>query len=430
MKWWFGSALWMRILIGMALGIAVGFALRPGGLAASAGLDVAGIDAGLKLIGDAFIRLIRMLAVPLIFVSVTAAVVSIADLSKLGKSGARVAALYIPSGLMAATLGLGLALWLKPGVGSAPPAGIVPPEPREPPTAQDLLFQFIPANPVQALANGDMLSVIVFAILFGIGILGAGAAAKPVADAIEGASHAFVKLVGYVMELAPLGAFALMAWVVALMGVEALVRLGALVAVLYLGCLFYGVIVYGGFVRFGLGLPVLPFYRGMSEAMAVAYSTSSSAATLPVTMRAMIEKLGISRRMSAFVASLGATVNMDGSAMYMVILTVFGAQLFGVELTTPQMISIVVTSSIGAMGLAGIPGGSLVFIPAVLGIAGVPLEVIGIVLGVDRLMDMMRTVVNVVGDAVAAVAVAKWEGELDEDAYLANRAPLISEDAT
>jgi Na+/H+-dicarboxylate symporter len=121
---------------------------------------------------------------------------------------------------------------------------------------------------------------------------------------------------------------------------------------------------------------------------------------------------------------------MDGSAMYMVILTVFGAQLFGVELTTPQMISIVVTSSIGAMGLAGIPGGSLVFIPAVLGIAGVPLEVIGIVLGVDRLMDMMRTVVNVVGDAVAAVAVAKWEGELDEAAYLANRAPLTSEDAT
>jgi Na+/H+-dicarboxylate symporter len=207
--------------------------------------------------------------------------------------------------------------------------------------------------------------------------------------------------------------------------VEALVRLGALVAVLYLGCFFYGVVVYGGFVRFGLGLPVLPFYRGMSEAMAVAYSTSSSAATLPVTMRAMVEKLGISRRMSAFVASLGATVNMDGSAMYMVILTVFG-----VELTTPQMISIVVTSSIGAMGLAGIPGGSLVFIPAVLGIAGVPLEVIGIVLGVDRLMDMMRTVVNVVGDAVAAVAVAKWEGELDEAAYLANRAPLISEETT
>jgi Na+/H+-dicarboxylate symporter len=159
----------------------------------------------------------------------------------------------------------------------------------------------------------------------------------------------------------------------------------------------------------------------MGEAMAVAYSTSSSAATLPVTMRAMTERLGISRRMSAFVASLGATVNMDGSAMYMVILTLFGAQLFGVDLTTAQMVSIVITCSIGAMGLAGIPGGSLVFIPAVLGIAGVPLEVIGIVLGVDRLMDMMRTVVNVLGDAVAAVAVAKWEGELDAQAYATNK---------
>jgi Na+/H+-dicarboxylate symporter len=140
-------------------------------------------------------------------------------------------------------------------------------------------------------------------------------------------------------------------------------------------------------------------------------------------MRCMIEKLGISRRMSAFVSSLGATVNMDGSAMYMVIVTIFGAQLFGVELTTAQMISIVITSSVGAMGLAGIPGGSLVFIPIVLGIAGVPLEVIGIVLGVDRLMDMMRTVVNVLGDAVAAVAVAKWENELDVTAYKANRLP-------
>jgi Na+/H+-dicarboxylate symporter len=137
----------------------------------------------------------------------------------------------------------------------------------------------------------------------------------------------------------------------------------------------------------------------------------------------MIEKLGISRRMSAFVSSLGATVNMDGSAMYMVIVTIFGAQLFGVELTTAQMVSIVITSSIGAMGLAGIPGGSLVFIPIILGIAGVPLEVIGIVLGVDRLMDMMRTVVNVLGDAVAAVAVAKWENELDVTAYKANRLP-------
>jgi Na+/H+-dicarboxylate symporter len=424
MGWWFKMPLWGRILIGMVLGVGLGFALRPeSGIPQQLNLNVDLIDDTLKLIGDAFIRLIRMLAVPLIFVSVCAAVVSIADLSKLGSSGAKVAGLYIPSGLMAATLGLALALWLQPGAGSAPPEGIAAPAAKAPPTAQDVLFQFIPANPIQALANGDMLSVIVFAILFGIGILGAGQAAKPVADAIEGAAHALTKLVGYIMELAPLGAFALMAWVIALMGVDALIRLSALIGVLYLGCFIYGFLVYGLFVRIGLNLPVLPFFRGMGEALTVAYSTSSSTATLPVTMRCMIEKLGISRRMSAFVSSLGATVNMDGSAMYMVIVTIFGAQLFGVELTTAQMVSIVITSSIGAMGLAGIPGGSLVFIPIILGIAGVPLEVIGIVLGVDRLMDMMRTVVNVLGDAVAAVAVAKWENELDVTAYKANRLP-------
>jgi Na+/H+-dicarboxylate symporter len=259
-------------------------------------------------------------------------------------------------------------------------------------------------------------------MLFGVGILGARDAAKPVADVLDGAAHALAKLVGYIMALAPIGAFALMAWAVALLGADALIKLAALIGTVYLGCAIYGLVIYGGFIKFGLGLPLLPFYKGMSEAIAVAYSTASSNATLPITMRNMIEKLGISRRMTAFVASLGATVNMDGSAMYMCIVTIFGAQLFGVDLSTSQLVGIVIAASLGAIGAAGIPGGSLVFIPLVLGVAGVPLEVIAIILGADRLMDMMRTVVNVLGDSVAGLAVAKWEGELDEDRYKTNRA--------
>jgi Na+/H+-dicarboxylate symporter len=420
--WFFGLPLWARIFIAMALGIALGFLLRPGSVL-DGRVDVAAITAGLKLLGDAFVRLIRMLAVPLIFVSVAAAVVAIGDLSKLGKSGARVAALYIPSGLLAAFLGLGLALVIQPGAGVEPPVGIVAPEAKAPPSGNDIINMFIPANPVKSLAEGEMLAVIVFALLLGVGILGAREAAKPVADVLEGTAQALSKLVTYIMELAPLGAFALMAWAVALMGADALVKLAALIGTVYLGCFIYGIIVYGGFIKFGLGLPVLPFYKGMSEAVAVAFSTSSSNATLPVTMRCMTERLGISRRMSAFVASLGATVNMDGTAMYMVIVTIFGAQLFGVELGAPQIIGIVIAASLGAIGAAGIPGGSIVFIPLVLGIAGVPMEVIAIILGADRIMDMMRTVVNVLGDATAAVAVAKWEGELDVNNYRANAAP-------
>jgi Na+/H+-dicarboxylate symporter len=422
MAWFFGLPLWARIFIAMALGVGLGFLLRPGS-PLDGPVDIAGVTAGLKLMGDAFVRLIRMLAVPLIFVSVAASVVSIGDLSRLGKSGARVAALYIPSGLLAACLGVVLALVLQPGSGVEAPVGIVAPEAKPAPTGADIVNMFIPGNPVKALADGEMLAVIVFALLLGIGILGAREAAKPVGDVLEAASHALTKLVGYIMELAPLGAFALMAWAVALMGADALVKLAALIGTVYLGCFIYGVVVYGGFLKFGLGLPVLPFYKGMSEAMAVAYSTSSSNATLPVTMKCMVERLGISRRMSAFVASLGATVNMDGTAMYMVIVTIFGAQLFGVELGAPQIIGIVIASSLGAIGAAGIPGGSIVFIPLVLGIAGVPLEVIAIILGADRIMDMMRTVVNVLGDAAAAVAVAHWEGELDRDHYLNNTAP-------
>jgi Na+/H+-dicarboxylate symporter len=208
---------------------------------------------------------------------------------------------------------------------------------------------------------------------------------------------------------------------VAQLGADALLRLGALIGCVYLGCLLYAIVVYGGFLRFGVNLPALPFFRGMLEPMAVAYATSSSNATLPVTLRTMIQKLGISQRMSAFVSSLGATVNMDGTAMYLALLTVFGAQMFGVELSAPHYVAIAITASLGAVGAAGIPGGSIIFMPIVFGAVGVPLEVIAIVLGVDRLMDMARTVLNVIGDAVAAVAVAKWEGELDIDAYRANK---------
>jgi Na+/H+-dicarboxylate symporter len=422
MKPFFSLPLWTRIFIAMALGVGLGFLLRPGS-ALDGVVDISAVTAGLKLVGDAFVRLIRMLAVPLIFVSVASSVVAIGDLSKLGKSGARVAGLYIPSGLLAAFLGIGLATLIQPGSGVEAPAGLIVPEAKAPPTAVDIVNMFIPGNPVKSLAEGEMLAVIVFALLLGVGILGAREAAKPVADVLDGAAHALTKLVTYIMELAPLGAFALMAWAVALMGADALVKLAALIGTVYLGCFIYGVVVYGSFLKFGLGLPVLPFYKGMSEAMAVAYSTSSSNATLPVTMRCMTERLGISRKMSAFVASLGATVNMDGTAMYMVIVTIFGAQLFGVDLSSSQLIAIAIASSLGAIGAAGIPGGSIVFIPLVLGIAGVPMEVIAIILGADRIMDMMRTVVNVLGDAAAAVAVAHWEGELDIEHYRTNTGP-------
>jgi Na+/H+-dicarboxylate symporter len=414
------SPLWARIFIAMALGVVLGFGLRPDGFLAAVTNETAWSNA-LKLIGDTFIRLIRMLAVPLIFVSVAAAVVSIGDMARLGRSGARIAALYVPSGLLAACLGVALATLIQPGSGVVPPEGIIPPVAKPPPTGNDIIAMFIPANPVKALAEGEMLAVITFALLFGVGILGSREAAKPVADVLDGAAQALTKLVGYIMELAPFGAFALMAWAIALMGGDALVKLAALIGTVYLGCGIYALGVYGGFLKFGLGLPVAPYYKGMREAMAVAYSTSSSNATLPVTMRCMIEKLGISRRMSAFVASLGATVNMDGTAMYMCIVTIFGAQLFGVDLSTGQIIGIIIASSLGAIGAAGIPGGSIVFIPLVLGVAGVPLEVIAIILGADRIMDMMRTVVNVLGDSAAAIAVAKWEGELDEERYRTNR---------
>jgi Na+/H+-dicarboxylate symporter len=245
----------------------------------------------------------------------------------------------------------------------------------------------------------------------------AGDKAKPTSAAIDGAAEALLRLVGVVMELAPFGVFALMAFVVGTLGVEALVPLLALVGVVYLALFLHATLVYGSAIKFLAGLPVLPFYRGMLDAMAVAYSTSSSNATLPVTMRCCTENLGVPQAKTSFVTSLGATIHMDGTAIYLALVTTFGAQVFGVELGPAQLVMIVLTATLGAIGAAGVPGGSFVMMPLVLGAGGVPLEVIPIILAVDRVMDMARTVVNVLGDATCAVAVSKWDGDLDEDVY-------------
>jgi Na+/H+-dicarboxylate symporter len=400
---WFATPLWIRIIGAMVLG----------GLT---GLLMGDAAKELKIIGDIFVEAIRMLVVPLLFCTITAGVWAIGSPKALGRTGGWTISFYLVTSVLAVCLGLLIGSVFQPGAGLGL-TPTVPPEVKPPPSWQELVLGIIPENPVKAMANAEALPIIVFAVLFGLALLMAEEKSKVTAAAIEGAAEALLRLVGVVMELAPFGVFALMAFVVGTLGVEALAPLLALVGCVYLALFLHATIVYGSAIKFLAGLPVAPFYRGMLDAMAVAYSTSSSNATLPVTMRCCTDNLGVPQAKTSFVTSLGATIHMDGTAIYLALVTTFGAQIFGVELGPAQYVMIVLTATLGAIGAAGVPGGSFVMMPLVLGAGGVPVEVIPLILAVDRVMDMARTVVNVLGDATCAVTVARWDGDLDEDVY-------------
>jgi Na+/H+-dicarboxylate symporter len=401
MGWWFRIPLWQRVVGALVLGVLTGFLWGPEA-------------ASLKWIGDFFIKAVKMLVVPLIFFSLVSGVAAIGDLRKLGKVGGRAMMLFVVTGQIAVWLGLGLGTVLQPGVGvdtSAIERGPVP----EPNATgwTDMILSIVPESPVQVMADVQVLPLIVFALLIGIGILMAKEEGTPVAKIFDSGAIIMQKVTMLVMELTPFGVFALMAWVAGVLGMEALQSLAQLVGLNYLGCLLIIFGLYPLMIRLLAKVPVIGFFRGMIDAMAVSYSTASSNATLPVTLRCAQRNLGVSPSVSSFVISLGATINMNGTAMYLGLATLFGAQIFGVDLSLADYIMISVTATLGAIGAAGIPGAGLIMMALVFGSVGVPLETIAFVAGVDRIMDMMRTTTNVTGDAAVAVTVASMTGELN-----------------
>lgn len=401
MKAWFAIPLWQRVIGALVLGIILGRFWGP---------DAASI----KIIGDVFIGFIKMLVVPLIFFSLVAGVAAIGDIRKLGAVGGRAMLLFVVTGQIAVWLGLGLGTLLAPGAGvdtSAIEMGAVP-EPNET-TFNDMILGMIPQSPVQVMADVNVLPLIIFSLLIGIGILMAKEDGEPVLKIFESGSVVMQKVTMVVMELTPFGVFALMAWVAGTLGLDALAALGKLVALNYLGCLLIIALIYGGMIKFIAKLPVIDFFRGIIDAIAVSYSTASSNATLPVTLRCAQRNLGVSNSVASFVISLGATINMNGTAMYLGLATLFGAQIFGVDLSWGDYFLISILGTLGAVGAAGIPGAGLIMMALVFGAVGVPLETIAFVAGVDRIMDMMRTTTNVSGDAAVATTVAAMTGEID-----------------
>ncbi|MEN8859126.1 dicarboxylate/amino acid:cation symporter [Qipengyuania flava] len=401
LKTWFEIPLWQRVITALILGVLTGWAWGPEA-------------ESIKWIGDFFIKAIKMLVVPLIFFSLVSGVAAIGDLRKLGAVGGRAMLLFVVTGQIAVWMGLGLGTLVQPGAGldtSVIQKGDTP-EPNET-TAVDMVLSIVPESPVQVMADVAVLPLIVFSLLIGIGILMAKEDGLPVQKVFDSGAVIMQKVTMIVMELTPFGVFALMAWVAGTLGLDALVSLAKLVGLNYLGCLLIIALIYGSMIKFLARLPVRDFFRGIVDAMAVSYSTASSNATLPVTLRCAERNLGVSNSVASFVISLGATINMNGTAMYLGLATLFGAQIFGVDLSMGDYFLISILATLGAVGAAGIPGAGLIMMALVFGAVGVPLETIAFVAGVDRIMDMMRTTTNVSGDAAVATTVAVMTGEID-----------------
>ena len=401
LKTWFRIPLWQRVIAALILGIVTGLLWGPEA-------------ESIKIIGDVFIASIKMLVVPLIFFSLVSGVAAIGDLRKLGAVGGRAMLIFVVTGQIAVWLGLGLGTLIQPGIGvdtSNIDMGPVPEPSGE--GWREMVLSIVPQSPVQVMADVNVLPLIVFALLIGIGILMAEKDGQPVARIFDSGSIVMQKVTIIVMELTPFGVFALMAWVAGNLGYDALLALAKLVGLNYLGCLLIIFVMYSAMIKFLAKLPVRDFFRGIIDAMAVSYSTASSNATLPVTLRCAERNLGVSNSVASFVIALGATINMNGTAMYLGLATLFGAQIFGVDLSWADYFLISILATLGAVGAAGIPGAGLIMMALVFGAVGVPLETIAFVAGVDRIMDMMRTTTNVSGDAAVATTVAVMTGEID-----------------
>ena len=404
---WFEIALWKRILLALAAGVVVGSLLGESAVS-------------IKWIGDLFVRLIGMVVVPLVFFTLVSGVIAMGDPQKLGSLGVKTLALYMITTLLAICIGIALALILQPGVG-VDLSSAVPGTLQEAIPLSERLMSIVPRNPVAALAEGNVLAVIFFALLVGIAGLVIGEKAKPVADMVDAASEIMLKITGWVMEVAPFGVFALIAWVAGTQGVLALLDVVRLAIAVFLGCILHVVIVYGAMMKFLLKLSPMNFFRGARDVMLVGFSTSSSSATMPVTLSVAERNLGIRPVVATTVIPLGATINMDGTALYVGIVSIFAAQAFGIPLAFGDYLIVIGATTLVSVGTAAVPGASVFLMAAVMGAIGMTPEQIAIVVGFiipfDRPLDMARTSVNVTGDLAVATVVANWENEFDREVF-------------
>ena len=402
---WFRIPFWQRVLAGFVLGALAGWLMG----------EAAGT--WLQPLGTLYVTLIKMIATPLVFFAVINAVSSLAGQESIAALGTRTFLWFAATAALAVLVGLGTGWLLKPGLGLGELAMAPDYQVREVPGPVQVLLDVVPANPFKALADGKILQVIFFAGLLGFALVKLGEKTAKLRALAGEASETMIQVTRFVLEFTPIGTFGLIAALVGTYGFERLLPLGGFVVALYLACAVHIVVVYGGLLA-AHGLSPLKFFRGAAPAMQVAFATSSSFAALPAALRSAVHNLGVKQEYAAFAVPLGASIKMDGcGAIFPALTSVFIAQYFGIELSATQYFIILLASVLGSFGTAGVPGTAIVMATVVLSSAGLPLEGLGYLIAIDRVLDMMRTMTNVTGQVLVPVLVARERGLLDLDVY-------------
>jgi len=417
-------SLTQRILVAMGIGISLGamlqlLALPQDHFVISVLLNGV-IDGG----GRVFISLLKMLVVPLVFVSLVCGAASLGDSGAVGRLGGKTIGLYLLTTGLAVSLAMLIALTTDPGLSSAnlKEEGVTEAfQPKQAPSVKDTLLNIVPSNPIAAMANGEMLQVILFALLLGLALSKSGDSGTRLRNIFADLNEVMMRLITMIIALTPIGVFCLMTQLGATLGLPEIAKVGMYFLTLVLALLVHGTLVYPMLLKGFAGLSPKVFLSKIREPLLVAFSTSSSGATLPVTLRTVEYKLGVSNNVASFAVPLGATINMDGTAIMQGVATVFIAQFYGIDLSVSALLTVVLTATLASIGTAAVPGVGLITLTLVLDQVGLPVEGIALIIGVDRLLDMLRTAVNVTGDAAVATIVASSEGQLDRDVFMSEQ---------
>ncbi len=408
----------VRILIGMAAGLALGMLIKFAGLDPESWLRAVLIDGVLDTGGKIFIASLKLMVVPLVFVSLVCGAASLGGHGNMGRVGGKTVALYLLTTGVAITIALVLALTISPGQGAAT-ADITPAEfvPKEQQSIKETLINIFPTNPIAAMAEGNMLQVIVFALLLGVALSRTGDAGERITAVFNDLNEVLMKLITMLIQLAPYGVFCLMAVLFTKIGWKEIGKLAAYFMTVVLALLVHAALVYPTLLTMLARVNPVRFFSKMREPMLVAFSTSSSSATLPVTLRTVQKRVGVKNEVASFAVPLGATINMDGTAIMQGVATVFIAQFYVIDLSLADYLMVILTATLASIGTAGVPGVGLIMLAMVLNQVGLPVEGIGLIIGIDRLLDMLRTSVNVVGDGTVATIVARSEDDLDLEVF-------------
>ena len=407
-----------KIFISMLLGALFGILVQS--LKSEFIRDTIILNGFVKVLSSIFLSSIKMMVVPLVFVSLTCGAASIESIKKLGRVGGKTFFFYITTTCIAITIGILLSIVIKPGTGLDMSHLLV----NEPVISQnksfiDIIIEIVPTNPFESFVKGDMLQVIFFSILFGLSISMVGKKSSLVKNFFDSLNEVIMKLVQLIMNFAPFGVFALMANTFATIGFNAMIPLIKYMIVILLSLLIHSLFIYGGLFKAFTRLSIKPFLKKFIKPASIVFSTASSNSALPVTLEAM-DEMGVDNSISSFTIPLGSTINMDGTAKMQGVAAIFISQAYNMNLSITNILTIILTATLASIGTAGVPGVSMVMLSMVLQSVGLPIEGIGLILGIDRILDMCRSTVNTMGDCICTIIISKSENSFDENKYYSN----------